>query len=64
MRAGLTSTVEDTGQAAYRTMVRRAAIKEGPELVPFFDGSQSYRWIGEKRHIIVRYCLPADHQYR
>lgn len=49
-----TPLVEDTGQAAYRIMVRRAAIKEDPDLVPFFTGSESYRWIGEKRHIIVR----------
>lgn len=45
--------VEDTGQAAYRIMVRRSAINEDPELLPFFTGSQSYRWIGEKRHIIA-----------
>ncbi|MDN9006705.1 hypothetical protein Q0P47_14165, partial [Staphylococcus aureus] len=29
-----TPLVEDTGQAAYRIMVRRAAIKEDPDLVP------------------------------
>lgn len=52
-RKGEVDEVEDTGQAAYRIMVRRAAIKEDPELVPFFTGTQSYRWIGEKRHIIA-----------
>lgn len=52
-RKGEIDEVEDTGQAAYRIMVRRSAIKDDPELVPFFEGSQSYRWIGEKRHIIA-----------
>ncbi|KAL1409407.1 hypothetical protein Q8F55_003390 [Vanrija albida] len=52
-RKGVVDEVEDTGQAAYRIMVRRAAIKEDPDLVPFFTGSESYRWIGEKRHIIA-----------
>ncbi|EJT50186.1 hypothetical protein A1Q1_00653 [Trichosporon asahii var. asahii CBS 2479] len=52
-RTGIKDEVEDTGQAAYRIMVRRSAIKEDPELLPFFTGSQSYRWIGEKRHIIA-----------
>ncbi|WOO78909.1 FAD-dependent monooxygenase OpS4 [Vanrija pseudolonga] len=52
-RVGVVDEVEDTGQAAYRIMVRRSAINEDPELLPFFTGSQSYRWIGEKRHIIA-----------
>lgn len=47
-------SVEDTGQAAYRIIVKRSMINEDPELLPFFTGSHSYRWIGEKRHIIVR----------
>lgn len=49
----LNSTVLDTGQAAYRIMIKRSQVNEDPELLPFFDGSHSYRWIGEKRHIIV-----------
>lgn len=52
-RKGVQDDVEDTGQAAYRIMVRRSAINEDPELVPFFTGTESYRWIGEKRHIIA-----------
>lgn len=47
-------SVQDTGQAAYRIIVKRSMINEDPELLPFFTGSHSYRWIGEKRHIIVR----------
>jgi len=45
--------VVDTGQAAYRILVKREDIDEDPELVPFFENQHSYRWIGEKRHIIV-----------
>jgi salicylate hydroxylase len=52
-REGIKDEVEDTGQAAYRIMVRRSAINEDPELLPFFTGTESYRWIGEKRHIIA-----------
>lgn len=52
-RRGEEDHVEDTGQAAYRILVKREMIDEDPELVPFFEGSHSYRWIGEKRHIIV-----------
>jgi hypothetical protein len=54
-------TVEDTGQAAYRIMVKRSMINEDPELLPFFTGSHSYRWIGEKRHIIVHYFPTSLH---
>jgi salicylate hydroxylase len=52
-RRGEEDHVEDTGQAAYRILVKREMINEDPDLVPFFEGSHSYRWIGEKRHIIV-----------
>ena len=52
-RTGGKDDVVDTGQAAYRILVKREDIKEDPELVPFFEGSHSYRWIGPKRHIIV-----------
>ena len=33
--------------------MKREDIDEDPELVPFFANQHSYRWIGEKRHIIV-----------
>ncbi|BGP36585.1 hypothetical protein JCM10449v2_000486 [Rhodotorula kratochvilovae] len=52
-RRGEIDSVVDTGQAAYRIMVRREQIKEDPDLVPFFTSSHSFRWIGEKRHIIA-----------
>lgn len=51
--------VVDTGQAAYRILVKREMINEDPDLVPFFEGSHSYRWIGEKRHIIVSRNRPV-----
>jgi len=49
----LTRAVEDTGQAAYRIMVRRSLAKNDPELLQFFSSKQSWRWIGEKRHVMV-----------
>nr|XP_018264242.1 salicylate hydroxylase [Kwoniella dejecticola CBS 10117]OBR86400.1 salicylate hydroxylase [Kwoniella dejecticola CBS 10117] len=52
-RQGEVDEVEDTGQAAYRIIVKRSMINEDPDLVPFFTGSHSYRWIGERRHIIA-----------
>nr|XP_019043135.1 salicylate hydroxylase [Kwoniella bestiolae CBS 10118]OCF22065.1 salicylate hydroxylase [Kwoniella bestiolae CBS 10118] len=52
-RKGEADHVEDTGQAAYRIIVKRSMINEDPELLPFFTGSHSYRWIGERRHIIA-----------
>jgi salicylate hydroxylase len=45
--------IVDTGQAAYRILVHRSMINEDPELIPLFTGAHSYRWIGEKRHIIA-----------
>lgn len=41
-------------------MVRRDQINEDPDLVPFFTSSHSFRWIGEKRHIIVRSLALVD----
>ncbi|GAA6049561.1 hypothetical protein JCM3770_000848 [Rhodotorula araucariae] len=52
-RRGEVDSVVDTGQAAYRIMVRREQINEDPDLVPFFTSAHSFRWIGEKRHIIA-----------
>ncbi|BGP21545.1 hypothetical protein JCM10295v2_000420 [Rhodotorula toruloides] len=52
-RKGEVDTVVDTGQAAYRIMVRKEHINDDPDLLPFFTSSHSFRWIGEKRHIIA-----------
>lgn len=45
--------VEDTGQAAYRIMLKREDMQHDPELLELIDGDQVTRWIGEKRHIIA-----------
>lgn len=45
--------VEDTGQAAYRIMLTREAMRDDPELLALLDADQVVRWIGEKRHIIA-----------
>jgi salicylate hydroxylase len=45
--------VEDTGQAAYRIMLKREEMQHDPELLALIDGDKVTRWIGEKRHIIA-----------
>ncbi|KAK1507997.1 uncharacterized protein CCOS01_15998 [Colletotrichum costaricense] len=44
---------EDTGQAAYRIMLKREQIADDPELLALLDSDEVIRWIGEKRHIIA-----------
>lgn len=34
-------------------MVKRSAAKHDPQLHFFFTSKQSWRWIGEKRHVMV-----------
>jgi len=43
----------DTGQAAYRIMLRREEMQHDPELLELLDSEAVTRWIGEKRHIIA-----------
>ena len=45
--------VEDTGQSAYRIMLRREQMEDDPELKELIDSDRVTRWIGEKRHIIA-----------
>ncbi|KAF4121497.1 salicylate hydroxylase [Geosmithia morbida] len=54
-QAGLEAAVEDTGQAAYRVLLPREAMRSDPEMMALLDSSQVTRWIGEKRHWI---CYP------
>ncbi|KAK7225023.1 hypothetical protein V2G26_013026 [Clonostachys chloroleuca] len=54
-RAGLSESVEDTGQAAYRILLPREAMTNDPEMMKLLDSNQVTRWIGEKRHWI---CYP------
>ena len=44
---------KDTGQAAYRIMLRRDQMEHDPELLKLIDGNSITRWIGERRHIIA-----------
>nr|XP_018261595.1 salicylate hydroxylase [Kwoniella dejecticola CBS 10117]OBR83753.1 salicylate hydroxylase [Kwoniella dejecticola CBS 10117] len=59
-RRGLKDDVMESGQAAYRILLHRDEINEDPELIPFFEDSQSYRWIGEGRHVIA-YPISSHH---
>lgn len=43
----------DTGQAAYRIMLKREQMEHDPELLALIDAESVTRWIGEKRHIIA-----------
>lgn len=45
--------IVDTGQAAYRIMLRREEMTNDPELLELIDSECVTRWIGEKRHIIA-----------
>ncbi|KAJ6471876.1 salicylate hydroxylase [Mycena sanguinolenta] len=44
---------EDTGQAAYRIMLRRDQLIHDAELLAMLDSKSTFRWIGAKRHIIA-----------
>ena len=50
---GVTAKVIDSGQAAYRIMLRREDLQHDPELLELLELDQVTRWIGEKRHIIA-----------
>ena len=50
---GVTAAVKDTGQAAYRIMLRRDQMENDPELLELINGDKVTRWIGERRHIIA-----------
>ena len=50
---GATAGVKDSGQAAYRIMLRRDQMENDPELLELINGDRATRWIGEKRHIIA-----------
>ena len=50
---GVDAKIIDTGQAAYRIMLRRDQMEHDPELLALIDAESVTRWIGEKRHIIA-----------
>ncbi|KAH9825408.1 3-hydroxybenzoate 6-hydroxylase 1 [Teratosphaeria destructans] len=47
----------DTGQAAYRIMLKREDMEKDPELLELINRECVTRWIGAKRHIIA---YPVD----
>lgn len=50
---GTESHEEDTGQAAYRIMLKREDMAKDPEMLALLDSDTVVRWIGERRHIIA-----------
>lgn len=44
---------DETGQAAYRIMLRREEMQHDAELLALLDSDTVVRWIGERRHIIA-----------
>ncbi|KAJ6621525.1 hypothetical protein B0H10DRAFT_989397 [Mycena sp. CBHHK59/15] len=53
-RHGEAEDAQDTGQAAYRIMLHCDQIAHDPELLALVDSNLTFRWIGPRRHIIVR----------
>lgn len=51
--AGLDGEEAETGQAAYRIMLKREDMEKDPEMKALIDSDEVVRWIGEKRHIIA-----------
>ncbi|KAI1633408.1 hypothetical protein F4809DRAFT_28582 [Biscogniauxia mediterranea] len=49
----ISADVEDTGQAAYRIMLKRSEMENDPEMLALLDSDCALRWIGEKRHIVA-----------
>jgi salicylate hydroxylase len=45
--------VVDSGQAAYRILLRREEMQHDPELLELINSNRVTRWIGPQRHIIA-----------
>lgn len=45
--------VVDSGQAAYRIMIKREDMAHDPELLELLDADRVIRWIGHRKHIIA-----------
>ncbi|KAJ6488843.1 hypothetical protein C8R45DRAFT_901717 [Mycena sanguinolenta] len=56
---GDSGDVKDTGQAAYRIMLRREQLAHDPELLTLLESNTTFRWIGARRHIIA-YPISAN----
>jgi salicylate hydroxylase len=50
---GFDAQIEDTGQSAYRIMLKREEMQHDHELLQLLENDTVTRWIGEKRHIIA-----------
>ncbi|KAF1990081.1 FAD/NAD(P)-binding domain-containing protein [Aulographum hederae CBS 113979] len=50
---GVDAEVVNSGQAAYRIMLKREDLEHDAELLGLLDGDMVCRWIGERRHIIA-----------
>ncbi|KAK4235318.1 hypothetical protein C8A03DRAFT_36840 [Achaetomium macrosporum] len=50
---GTESQEEDTGQAAYRIMLKRSEMEHDPEMLELLNSDTVVRWVGERRHIIA-----------
>jgi salicylate hydroxylase len=50
---GTESEEEDTGQAAYRIMLKREEMEHDPEMLALLESDTVVRWIGPRRHIIA-----------
>jgi salicylate hydroxylase len=50
---GVEGEEEDTGQAAYRIMLKREDMAGDEEMLALLDTDTVVRWIGERRHIIA-----------
>ncbi|ROW05805.1 hypothetical protein VMCG_05128 [Cytospora schulzeri] len=50
---GVDAKVVDSGQAAYRIMLKREEMEKDPDLLELVEGNRSTRWIGERKHIIA-----------
>lgn len=61
-RLNIRDEVEDTGQAAYRIMLRRSQLLDKPDLLSLIDSSETHRWIGPKR-LIMSYPILSHQVY-
>ncbi|PQE13796.1 hypothetical protein CJF31_00011765 [Rutstroemia sp. NJR-2017a BVV2] len=50
---GISASVIDSEQAAYRILLTREQMEDDPELLELINTERVIRWIGERRHIIA-----------
>lgn len=49
----ISAKVVDSGQAAYRIMLKREEMEPHPELMELLESNKVVRWIGHRKHIIA-----------